>query len=309
MQRTSLTRVGTIVWIGIFLFSVLLFHGTMVQAEAQETTQEKTDMGSNAIPRGPDDVQTRIETDSQPKEVTFDFPAFDKFLKPWTDWKARIAEEHRFRLGFDYQPVGQWANNTVGDDSAIGGILRAFSSWDIWGKQNQSRTATLDARVEHRHRIGTDLPPESLAPNFGWLGTTAPDWTDQKLGLPIFMLRQRLDIGNAPIELRGGRMSAFSQFDITPYSDNLTTFQNNSLILNPTIAYPSAGSLGIAGYVGIPKSKFYALGMVMDANGSYDELGVESLEEGEFFSAIEFGWTDQELSGLAYLFNNVHAAV
>ena len=163
-------------------------------------------------------------------------------------------------------------------------------------------------KVEHRHRISTDLPPETLAFNFGWVGSTAPDWSNQEWGLTNFMLRQRLDVGKAPIEMRIGRMSAFSQFDITPYSDNLTTFQNNSLILNPTIGYPSAGSMGVAGYVGIPKSKFYALGMIMDANGSYDDLGFDSLEEGDFFSAIEFGFTDQDLSGLAYLFNNVHVA-
>ena len=77
------------------------------------------------------------------------------------------------------------------------------------------------------------------------MGTTAPDWSNQEWGLPIFLLRQRLDIGDAPIEVRVGRMSPFSQFDITPYSDNLTTFQNNSLILNPTIGYPSAGSMGV----------------------------------------------------------------
>ena len=309
IQHESSMRVGTTVLIGMILLSVWLLTGTMAYAETQDPKQEKTDIRPNPILRGPDDVELRIEADSQPKEATFDFPAFDKFLKPWTDWKAHMAEKHRFRLGFDYQPVGQWANNTVGDDSAVGGILRGYSSWDIWGKDNPSRTGTFDVRVEHRHRIGNDLPPESLAPNFGWLGTTAPDWTDQGLGLPIFMLRQRLDIGNAPIELRVGRMSAFSQFDITPYSDNLTTFQNNSLILNPTIGYPAAGSFGVGGYVGIPKSKFYALGMVMDANGSYDDLGFESIEEGEFFSAIEFGWTDQEQSGLAYLFNNVHVAI
>lgn len=276
----------------------------------QETAQDKANLGPNAIPRGPDDVSARIETDTKPKEVAFDFPGIDQFLKPWTDWKARVAEQYGLRLGFDYQPVVQWSNNTAGEDSAAGGIFRAFSSWDIWGRENPSRTGTFDLRIEHRHKIGTDLPPEFLAFNFGWIGTTAPDWTDQGWGLPIFMLRQRLDVGNAPIEVRVGRMSPFSQFDITPYSDNLTVFQNNSIILNPTIGYPSAGSFGLAGYVGIPRSKFYALGMIMDANGSYDELGFDSLEKGDFFSALEFGWTDQDVSqSLSYLFNNVHVAV
>ena len=304
IQSTSFALAGMIV------LAFGLCPLSFAYAETSETKNNKTELEQKSIPRSPDDVSTRIQTDSQPKEATFDFPGIDRLFKPWDEWKARVAEEHGFRLGFDYQPVVQWSNNTTGEDSAVGGIFRGFFSWDMWIRDNPSRTGTLDVRVEHRHRIGTDLPPESLAFNFGGIGTTAPDWSDQDLGLTVFMLRQRLDIGDSPIELRVGRMSPFSQFDITPYSDNLTVFQNNSIILNPTIGYPSAGSFGIAGYAGIPRSKFYALGMIMDANGSYDDLGFDSLEEGEFFSALEFGWTDQDVStSLLYLFNNMHVAL
>ena len=294
------------------LVALILVPSPWTNAYAEEPeTPKSVEPGAaqRSIPRGPLEVPARIEADSRPKQATFDLSALDPFLQPWNDWKARIAEEHGFRLGFDYQPVSQWSNNTLGDDSAAGGIFRAFATWDMWSKDNPSRTGTLDLRIEHRHRLGTDLPPESLAPGFGWVGTTAPDWSDQRWGLTVAMLRQRLDIGDAPIELRVGRMSSFAQFDITPYSDNLTTFQNNSLILNPTIAYPSAGAYGVGGYVGIPQSKFYVLGMIQDANGTYDDLGFDSLEKGEFFSALEFGWTDQEQSGLLYLFNNLHVGL
>lgn len=264
---------------------------------------------ARTIPRGPNEVSARIEADNEPKETTFDFPGIDRALEPWNDWKSRIAEDKGVRLGFDYNFATQGANNEAGEDSATGGIFRAYISWDLWERTDKSRTGTLDIRVENRHRVGTALAPEALAPNFGWAGTTAPDWSNQGWGLPVFMLRQRLDVGDAPIELRVGRMSAFSQFDITPYSDNLTTFQNNSIILSPTIGYPSAGSFGVGGYVGIPRSKLYVLGMIMDANGRYDDLSLETLGDGEYFKALEFGWTDQDLSGLSYLFNNLHIAL
>lgn len=230
------------------------------------------------IPRGPDDVSSRVEEMGRPKEPTFDFAGIDRSLEPLMNWKSGLVE-NGFRLGFDYNFLGQSANNTVGADSAVGGIFRGYFSWDLWNRANPSRTGTLDVRVENRHAIGGGLPPENLAFNFGWAGTTGPDWTDQGWGLPVFMLRQRLDFGQTPVELRIGRMSAFSQFDITPFSDNLTAFTNNSIILNPTIAYPSAGSFGIAGYAGFPRSNLYVLGMIMDANGSYSELGFDSLSK------------------------------
>ena len=91
-------------------------------AEEQATSKQNTEPEPNAIQRGPDDISTRIKADTRPKEVTFDFPGIDKFFKPWDDWKTRIAEEHNFRLGFDYQPAIQWSNNSIGNDSAAGGI-------------------------------------------------------------------------------------------------------------------------------------------------------------------------------------------
>ena len=308
MSFNWLDRVGSFASAVILALALVIFPWSAALAEDQDADQGNTP-ATRVIPRGPGEVPARIEADARPKDVSFDFPGVDQFLQPWTDWKSDLAENQKLRLGLDYQPVAQWSNNDIGEDSAAGGIFRAFSTWDMWGKDQPSRTGTLDVRVEHRHKIGTDLPPESLAPNFGWLGTTAPDWSDQDLGLPILMLRQRLDAGEAPIELRVGYMSAFSQFDITPYSDNLTTFMNNSLILNPTIAYPSAGSFGVGGYVGIPGSKFYTLGMIMDANGEYDNLDINAFSDDEYFKAIEFGWTEQEQSGMMYLFNNFHATL
>ena len=293
----------------VALAILVLGLGPWTGVAAQKSESAQAEPSAPVIPRGPGEVPARIQADSKPKDVTFDWPGIDNFLKPWTDWKGRIVEEHKFRLGFDYQPVSQWSDNSENEDSAFGGIFRAFTTWDVWGKNNPARTGTLDIRGEHRHKIGTDLPPELLAFNFGWAGTTAPDWSDQGLGVTNLMLRQRLDAGDAPIELRVGYMSAFAQFDITPYSDNLTTFQNNSIILNPTIGYPSAGSFGIGGYFGIPRSKFYVLGMVMDANGQYDSLSFDTLGDGEYFTAVEFGWTEMDQSGLLYLFNNFHVGL
>ena len=294
----------------VALAILVLGLGPWTGVSAQESADSETAASAPVIPRGPNEVEGRIQEQAA-RQDQFDLPGVDQFLRPWTDWKGRVAEEQNFRLGLDYQPVSQWSDNSDGaEDSAFGGIFRAFSSWDMWNTDNPSRTGTLDVRLEHRHKIGSDIPPESLAPNFGWLGTTAPDWSDQGMGVTNLMLRQRLDVGAAPIELRVGYMSAFAQFDITMFSDNLTTFQNNSLILSPTVAYPSAGSFGVAGYVGIPNSRFYVLGMAMDANGQYDSLSFNTLGDGEYFSAIEFGWSEMDLSaGAGYVLNNIHVGL
>ncbi len=294
------------------IFTLLtLFTLTLLASPFELRAQDAGNTTDSApvIPTAPTSVEGTLEELEAVREAEFDFPAIDSALKPWLDWKARLAERYGFNLGFDYSFNTQWSDNSVGETHATGGIFRAFFSWDLLNRHDPSRKGTLDFRVENRHRIGTALPPEALAANFGWVGTSAPDWSNQQWGITVLKWRQRLDAGDAPIEVNVGYMSAFSQFDITPYSDNLTSFQNNSIILNPTIGYPSAGSFGISGYIGIPRTNFYVLGMVMDANGQYDSLSFDTLGDGAYFKALEFGWTDQSVSDASFLFNNVHVAL
>ncbi len=288
-------------------FIALLIATAPCVAHAERTDNPEEEVTN--IPIGPATVTGTLEEIETPKETAFDFPSIDRALQPWFDWKAGLAERYGFKLGFDYNFNAQWSDNSFGETDAVGGIFRAFFSWDLLNRSNPSRKGTLDFRIENRHKIGSELPPEALALNFGWVGTTAPDWSDQQWGITVLKWRQRLDAGNTPIEVSVGYMSAFAQFDITPYSDNLTSFQNNSIILNPTIGYPSAGSFGISGYIGIPRTNFYVLGMVMDANGQYDSLSFDTLGDGDYFKALEFGWTDQSVSDASFLFNNVHVAL
>ena len=106
--RSIVPAVATVLVLG-------LCPGTGANAQDEEAASERV------IPRGPGEVPARIQADTRPKDVTFDWPGVDNFLKPWTDWKGRVAEEHKFRLGFDYQPVSQWSDNSENEDSAFGG--------------------------------------------------------------------------------------------------------------------------------------------------------------------------------------------
>ena len=104
------------------------------EAQEPDASVSEGDPAVASIPRGPDDVSMRLEAESAPKETAFDWPGFDQSLEPWTSWKGKVAEERGLRIGFDYQPVAQWGNNSVGDDSAVGGIFRAYLSAELWGR-------------------------------------------------------------------------------------------------------------------------------------------------------------------------------
>ena len=217
----------------------------------------------------------------------------------------KIFEKYKFTLGADYQIVGQYASNSLTEEyGALGGVGRLLSSFQV--AQDSKYPGGLFLRVETRNKLGTELAPEDLGTSsLGYLGLIAADWSDIGLGLPDLYWKQQFRWNNL-VEVRAGRMAAVSFFDVTPFSDNLTAFMNLSSIFSPTIPYPSGGSLGAVGYVGVTKH-LYLIGTLIDANGEWDGNG--DLGAGEFFKGVEFGWNGQGNEiGKRYMVDNIHVA-
>ena len=224
---------------------------------------------------------------------------------PFTLEEQKLTEKNNFSLTGDYQVVGQKASDSLGpEDDAVGGIGRLIGSWQVW--QDTTHPGGLFVRLETRDALGTDLAPEDLGPvSLGYAGLTAADYSDIGLGYPELFWKQQF-LTKTPVELRVGRLAPAGYFDVTAFSDQLTSFMNLSIILSPTVPYPSGGSLGAVGYVGLTKN-LYLLGTILDANGEWDGSG--DIDKGEFFTAVEFGWTDQGTGkGEPYLFDNVHVS-
>ncbi len=280
------------------LSSFLLFLGDAVLAESTSGTQPPV---VSAL-----DVEGILDRNAAPKESTFDFPGIDRALEPWFAYKERVYERTGLRFGFDYQLVAQKGNNSVGDDSAVGGFARFFGTWELTGRDTD-RNGSLVFHVQNRHRIGSGIAPEELGPNFGYAGITAPDFSNQGFGVTELYWRQRWQ-GERTVELRAGRLNAFGYFNVTPASDSNTSFMNSTIILSNTVSYPAAGSLGVAAFVGLPNN-YYVIGTINDANGSYDEYGFDSLGEGDFFKGVEFGWSNRGVSDDTFRFDNVHIAL
>ncbi len=217
--------------------------------------------------------------------------------------ESELTRSEKFKLGADYQIVGQIASDCIGDgceDYGVGGIARLFGSATFM--RDTSHPGSLVVRVESRDKVGTDIPPEDLGlASLGYIGFTAIDYSDIGLGVPELYWRQQF-LGETPVEIRVGRMAPVAFFDVTPFSDNLTGFMNLSMIFSPTVTYALPGAFGAVGYVGITES-FYVLGTIMDANGEWDGSG--DLGNGEWWTGFEFGWTKQSTGGF-YLLDNFH---
>jgi porin len=234
-------------------------------------------------------------------DPAFVLPGLDDALRPWLDWRKGLADEHALQLGTDYQLLSQWASESLGEDHATGGAFRLFGDWTVLG-ENTDRPGSIVFKAEHRHAIGTEIAPEQLGAELGYVGIVGTGYGDFGLGVTDFFWKQQF-LGKRPVELRLGRLAPTAYLDGTLTSDPYTTFLNFSLNYTPTVAYPADGSLGGALWVGIT-DRLYVLGTVLDANSDTTRSGFETIDESEFFSAIEFGWANR---GAASSFvDNVH---
>ena len=242
---------------------------------------------------------------AQGEESTPSIPPLGPLDTPFVLEEQRLTEKNNFSLTGDYQVVGQKASDSLGEeDDAFGGIGRLIGSWQVW--QDTTHPGGLFVRLETRDALGTDLAPEELGPvSLGYVGLTAADYSNIGLGYPELFWKQQF-LTKTPVEVRVGRLAPAAYFDVTAFSDQLTSFMNLSIILSPTVPYPSGGSLGAVGYVGLTNN-LYLLGTALDANGEWDGSG--DIDKGEFFTGLEFGWTKQGTGkGEPYLFDNVHVS-
>ena len=94
------------------------------------------------------------------------------------EWKSRLQSELGIGLGFDYTTLAVGASESLGEDSAWGGIVRFYGAWELANRGGQNSGA-LVWKVERRHRVG-DIPPQSLAGQLGYAGFIGPPFSNEK---------------------------------------------------------------------------------------------------------------------------------
>jgi len=259
-----------------------------IEAVTAGTTGEHKSGYKSDTPQlgGPSSVPSQLEEDDLVKQPAVRFPSIDRVLQPWFDWKKEINEKYNLQIGVDYVSLYQGASDSItGENNAASGIFRMFGRWTPLGRGTQN-PGSLVFKVEHRHRIGTDITPAELSTNIGYLGQTGPLFTD--VGLILNDLNWRQAFNNGKSGFIVGRYDPNDFIDAMIYASPWTGFQNLAIILNTTIAIPDA-SYGVGASTFI-RDQWFVQGSVNDANGTIDNL--EFFEDGsEFFSTAEVGWT------------------
>jgi len=246
----------------------------------------------------PDSVNSQLAEDDLITIPSFRYPEIDESLKPWFDWKKALNEKHGLKLGTDYSILYQRASDvTSGDKYAMSGALRIFGNWTLVGRGTKN-SGGLVFKIEHRHRIVSDVAPANFAGNAGYLGVTGTLYSDPDGVVNDFNWQQRFNDGATGLII--GRYDPNDYIDVLGYANPWTTFSNLAILLNTSMAFADA-SWGIGGGSWV-NNQWYVLGTVNDANGTLTNTSF--FEHGsELFKSVEVGWSPSRKDRY---FNNIN---
>lgn len=213
------------------------------------------------------------------------FPDFDKSIQPYYEWKRNIREKHNLQFGQDYTALYQKASDSLTDtDSVLAGVYRFYGRWLAVGKDNKNAGA-LVFKIENSHKYGS-TSPDDFNKSLGYIGSTGYLFSDLRWVLNDFNWQQRFNNDKGGFVI--GRIDPTDYMDVVDYADSWTTFVNENILVNLSIAIPDTG-FG-AGIAYTFDDQWYVKIAASDANGSLEDPGF--FEQGaEFFSFAEIGWT------------------
>jgi porin len=213
------------------------------------------------------------------------FPEFDRSIQPYYEWKRRVREKYSLQFGQDYTALYQKASDSLTDtDSASAGVYRFYGRWLAVGKEGKNDGAVV-FKIENSHRYGA-VAPDDFNKNLGYLGSTGYLYSDLGWVLNDFHWQQKFNNDNGGFII--GRADPTDYMDVVDYANPWTTFSNQNVLENRSIAIPDTGFF--AGIAYTFDAQWYLKLAASDANGSLEDPGF--FKQGtEFFSFAEVGWT------------------
>ncbi|UCH23201.1 MAG: carbohydrate porin [Deltaproteobacteria bacterium] len=272
-----------------------------VAATGEQSQKTKSGYQDESGFGGPSSTGAQLEEDNLEKVPLLRFPGIDQALEPWFDWKGRLNKDYGLQFGFDYTALYQGVTDSPGEDSAAGGIFRFFGNWTLVGHGGDN-SGSIVFKLENRHRLGTDVAPQDLGFEAGYLGIPGTAFSDYRWGVTNLYWQQRFREGE--FNFIAGVVDVTDYIDIYGLTNPWTQFQNLVFLTNPTIPAPNQG-LGAA-FGAMTTDNIYVVGGLADANGDPTEPGDwfdTFFNDHEYFYHLEVGWVS---SFARRYFDNIH---
>ena len=237
---------------------------------------------------GPSSVGGQLKSDHSAQVTPYWFGGLTAKAQSYYDFKKKVADSHGFAFGADYNALVQGANESLGEDDAASGAIRIYGTWTVLGRGTPN-AGSLTFKVENRHRLGTDIAPQQLGAEMGYVGLTAVPFSSA--GSILTTLYWQQSFRNNRFAFIAGIVDVTDYVAVYGLVNPWADFSNLVFSTDPTIPAPNQG-LGAAVRGSIGKN-FYLLAGLADANGdpgdpldSFDSFFTTH----EYFKHVEFGW-------------------
>ena len=271
----------------IFLYLIVISNGYSQSKDSIEDTSKSKSGYTNDIEKGIASLTAfmALDDDAKPHDF-FRFSGLDKVTKPWFAWKRKVNENIGLQINPSYSTTNQYGTNSPDNMSEFtgSGIFKIYSRWTLVNRHKKNN-GTLVINVDHRHKY-TEISPSNLGFELGYNGMPALLFSDSKLILLEATWQQKFNKGRTGLII--GRYDPNDYFDVLGYVNPFTTFQNLSILVNPSIALPdSSTGIGIGHWI---NDQFALQATVNDVNGVGTEL--QFFEDfGELYTSAEFSWS------------------
>jgi len=268
----------------------------------EEAPAGKSGFTNNATGLGPTSVPAALLEADEPKQPLIRFAAFDRALKPWFDWKGRLAKRHGFQFGLDWHGLYNRFDQAPVEDEAAGGVFRLYGDWTLLNRCQPGCEGSLVWKVEYRDTLGTDLAPQDLGFANGYAGIPGTFFGDFGWALTNLYWKQRFAGGRAAVVI--GQVDATDYLDVVGIGNPFTWFSNLSILVNPAMVLPNQG-LGAAATWRF-QNNLYVVAGVADANALPTRDGFQTFVSGETFKHVELGWS---CPGIQHFLKNIHVVL
>ncbi len=243
---------------------------------------------------GPSRVQSELSEADENRAALVEMETTRRVFRPWFQWKEDLKQDHGFSFGVNAWWLYQRASDpgAQGEDDAFGGIYRLQGTWTLTESSDGS-TGRLEWRVENRHNSFTALGPDSLSKQLGVAAlNTGFAYSDNfKTDLPVLSWVQGFRGSSAGVA--AGRLAFDVYLDAFPFQTFNRGFLNRAFVVNPTMATTGIGGIGAVAKGFVSKSVWMGI-QVHDANAVSGSFDWDTVQENEWLSAIEVGWTPQQ---------------
>jgi porin len=236
---------------------------------------------------GPEGVAEQLRRPGQQGGWRFDWPIFDGF----EDWKRQIQEDHDVSFAMYLYGLHQQATDSLADrnSDALGNIFRFIGSWTAMTDE-RGNSGRLEWRFESRSdmfgfqapgSLGGAIGTAALAPGFGY---------SESFDLDLSVLNWTQTFAGARAGYAVGRLAFDVYLDAFPFQTFSKGFTNRAFVINPTFPTTGIGALGAVAK-GFVTERFWAGAQVHDANATSGRFDLDTVREGEWLKAVEFGFT------------------